>query len=94
VRGLQSALGDLNDCCSTRTLLTELLGTGVPPTRHKKLFGALDRLEQDCLEKYRAYWHQTWGTQDYREKLLRYLAHPPRQRPQKTSRSEAAADAA
>jgi CHAD domain-containing protein len=93
VRGLQTALGDLNDCCSTRTLLEELLGPGDPPTRHKKLFGALDRLEQDRLEKYRVYWNQSLGTPDYRERFLRYLAHPPRVRPGKNGR-EAAADAA
>jgi CHAD domain-containing protein len=94
VRELQSALGDLNDCCSSRTLLVGLLNPGNPPARHRKLFAALDRLEQDRLEKYRGYWGQTLANPEYRERFLRYLAHPPRERLRKTSRGEAAADAA
>lgn len=94
VRGLQAALGDLNDCHSTRVLLQRLLHPGDPPTRHKKLLAALDRRENDLFEKYRAYWHETLESPEYREKFMRYLTHPPR-RPLKkavhVTKSEAAA---
>jgi len=94
VRGLQAALGDLNDCHSTRVLLQHLLHTGNPPTRNQKLLGALDRRENDLFEKYRAYWHETLESPEYREKFMRYLTHPPRQPPKKAvhaAKSEAAA---
>jgi CHAD domain-containing protein len=94
VRGLQAVLGDLNDCHSTRVLLKDLLHTGDPPTRHKKILGALDRRENDLFEKYRAYWHETLDSREYREKFIRYLTHPPRRRPKKAAhdaKTEAAA---
>ena len=94
VRGLQAALGDLNDCHSTRVLLQNLLQPGDPPARHKKLLAALDRRENDLLEKYRAYWHETLESQEYRERFTRYLTHPPRRPPQKAvhpAKSESAA---
>lgn len=94
VRGLQAALGDLNDCHSTRVLLQDLLQPGDPPTRHKKLLGALDRRENDLFEKYRAYWNETLESLEYREKFVRYLTHPPRRPPKKevhAAKSEAAA---
>lgn len=83
VRGLQAVLGDLNDCHSTRVLLQDLLKLADPPTRHKKLLAALDRRENDLFEKYRAYWHETLESPEYREKFVRYLTHPPRRRPKK-----------
>ncbi len=83
VRGLQAALGDLNDCHSTRVLLQDLLQPGDPPTRHKKRFAALHRREKDLFEKYRAYWQETLESREYREKFMRYLTHPPRRPPQK-----------
>jgi hypothetical protein len=84
----------LNDCHSTRVLLQHLLHPGDPPTRNKKLLGALDRRENDLFEKYRAYWHETLESPEYREKFMRYLTHPPRQPPKKAvhaAKSEAAA---
>ncbi len=86
VRGLQAALGDLNDCHSTRLLLQELLRPGNPPARHKKLFAALASREQDLFEKYRGYWTENLENLKYRERFERYLAHPPRERPQKPVR--------
>ncbi len=93
VRGLQAALGDLNDCHSTGVLVQELLETGDPPTRHKKLLAALDRRESDLLEKYQAYWHETLESPEYRERFVRYLTHPPRRpanKPVHAAKSQAA----
>lgn len=94
VRELQAALGGLNDTCATRTLLAELLQPGNPPTRHKPVFAALERQENDWLEKYRAYWHETLENPEYRERFLRYLTHPPRQRARQPTREAKSADAA
>ena len=80
VRNLQAALGDLNDCCATRTLLPDLLPPGHAAS-FKRLFSALDRREQELFEAYRTFWvSQMQGPQD-RSRFVRYLSHPPRRRP-------------
>ena len=84
VKQLQAVLGDLNDCCSTRVMLAELLNPGDPPARHKKLFAALERREKDLLEQYQTYWREAMENDEYRQKFLRYLTHPPRERLKKT----------
>jgi len=83
IQGLQTALGDLNDCCSTRTLLQEVMARDTPHNRYKKLFAALDRREQNLFEEYRAYWTQHLEDAGYRQKFLRYLRNPPRTRERK-----------
>lgn len=80
VRGLQSALGDLTDTRSTRLLLQELLQAGDPPVRHKKLLAALEAAGQELLGTYQAYWREWLESPDFRQKFLRYLRHPPRDR--------------
>ena len=94
VRGLQSALGDLNDACSTRELLLEMLTPGDPPARHKKLFAALVRREKYLMDQYRAYWHEHLENTEYRDKFLRYLSYPPRDRKRTAGRVIAVPDAA
>jgi CHAD domain-containing protein len=78
VRNIQSALGSLNDCCSSRGLLQQLLGAGDPPARYKKLLTALERRESDLTEAFRAHWRDRVESSSYRQRFLRYLAHPPR----------------
>jgi len=94
VRGVQSVLGELNDCRSTRILLDRLLEPGDPPARHKKLFAAMARRESGLLEKYRSYWRENVANPESRERFVRYLSHPPRDRLKRVPAEEEPADAA
>ncbi len=78
VRGLQAVLGDLNDCCAARKLLTSLGSQKRPPPRFPRLFGALERREQDLYHDYRTYWTSRMQDALGRRRFLRYLANPPR----------------
>jgi len=79
LRELQALLGDLNDCCASRGRFRDLLAASGPSKRHKALLKALDDLESDLLERYRALWRDSWEPPGFRQRFLRYLAHPPRQ---------------
>ena len=76
LKALQQALGELHDCYATRRLLLDVLKMGDPPTRHKKLFAALNRREEDLMERFRAAWRHVWENLAVRRKFLRYLAKP------------------
>ncbi len=76
LKALQQALGELNDCYATRRLLIDVLKAGDPPTRYKKLFAALNRREEDLMERFRAEWRHGWEDLTARRKFLRYLAKP------------------
>src|SRR5712692_5431950 len=52
LKALQQALGELNDCYATKRLLTDVLKAGDPPTRYKKIFAALNRREEDLMERF------------------------------------------
>ncbi len=76
LKGLQQALGELNDCYSTRQVLIDVLKTGDPPTRYKKLFAALNRQEQALMERFRSEWRRSWESMVSRHRFVRYLERP------------------
>jgi len=76
LKGLQQALGELNDCYATKRLLLDILKAGDPPQRYQKLFAALNRREEDLMERFRAEWRHGWEDPAARRKFLRYLAKP------------------
>ncbi len=80
VKGLQDALGALNDCCSTHAMCRGLLQAGAPAIRSRKLFATLEALEQTLLDNYRSGWRRDFESPAMRKKFQRYLAHPPRVR--------------
>ena len=87
LKELQATLGALNDCVATRELLVELLEAGDPPRRHKKLFAALERRQEQLLAEFLEEWSRKFADSELRGRWDRYLAHPPPRRPQALAKS-------
>lgn len=76
LKAVQQVLGELNDCRSSQELYQGLLKVGNPPTRHKKLFSALEKRQADLMDKFREEWRRRFENPTMRRKFLRYLARP------------------
>ena len=86
LKELQATLGALNDCAASRELLSDLLEVGKPPRRHKKLFAALARREDQLLAEFKEAWSRKFASNELRRRWVRYLAHPPQRRLRATAK--------
>ncbi|MBI3665341.1 MAG: CHAD domain-containing protein [Acidobacteria bacterium] len=75
VKDLQQSLGELNDCYSSTAFYQRL-----SLNQDKSLPAVLQHREEQLLEKFRAQWRQGFQHDPWRQRLLRYLAHPLRRR--------------
>ncbi len=81
VKNLQQFLGEFTDCRASRALCEKVLGVkGNAARRHQKLWETLGDREQQFQAKIPGAWDVFLQGPRGRQKMLRYLAHPPRVR--------------
>lgn len=71
LQALQQHLGDINDCVTTRDLVTGLTGKKAPNAQ--KVLEWLDQREKDQIGKFLGYWKEQFDAPGEEERWLRYL---------------------
>lgn len=73
LRRLQSHLGRINDCSATRSLLDQTLHKGRMHPKQKRVLRLLKRSERVRIEKFLAFWRESFDVRGEEQRWVRYL---------------------
>jgi len=73
LRRLQSHLGKINDCSASRALLEQTRRKGKMYPKQKKVLRLLKRGERERIEKFLAFWPESFDAPGEEQRWVRYL---------------------